>query len=89
MAMTKIFQIFLEVLTNDYTVFTCYVEIDQLHKNFWFSSVDSETTKDTSDTFIHLKYSKEYNFDCKKLIDESEIMKTYNIKFPNHNSMSK
>ena len=71
-----------------WNVFTCYVEIYQLHKNFWFSSVDSETTKDTSDTFIHLKYSKEYNFDCCKLIDESEIMKTYKIKFPNHNSMS-
>ena len=68
--------------------FTCYVEIDQLSKNFWFSSIDSETTKDTSETFIHLKYSKEYNFDCCKLIDESEIMKTYSIKFPNHHSMS-
>ena len=68
--------------------FTCYVEIDQLSKNFWFSSADSETTKDTSDTFIHLKYSKEYNFDCCKLIDESEIMKTYSIKFPNHHSMT-
>ena len=72
-----------------WNAFTCYVEIDQLYKNFWFSSVDSETTKDTLDTFIHLKYSKEYNFDCYKLIDESEIMKTYKIKFPNHNSMSK
>ena len=71
-----------------WNAFTCYVEIDQLYKNFWFSSVDSETTKDTSETFIHLKYSKEYNFDCCKLIDESEIMKTYKTKFPNHHSMS-
>ena len=71
-----------------WNAFTCYVEIDQLSKNFWFSSVDSETTKDTSETFIHLKYSKEYNFDCRKLIDQSEIMKAYKIKFPNHHSMS-
>ena len=71
-----------------WNAFTCYVEIDQLDKNFWFSWADSKTTKDTSETFIHLKYSKEYNFDCCKLIDESEIMKTYNIKFPNHHSMS-
>ena len=35
-----------------------------------------------------MKYSKEYKFDCCKLIDESEIMKTYNIKFPNYHSMS-
>ena len=68
--------------------FACYVEIDQLSKNFWFSSIDSENTTDNSDTFIHFKYSKEYNFDCCKLIDESEIMKTYKTKFPNHNSMS-
>ena len=54
-----------------WNAFTCYVEIDQLYKNFWFSSIDSETSKDTSETFIHLKYSKEYNFDCRKLIDES------------------
>ena len=71
-----------------WSAFTCYVEIDQLDKNFWFSSIDSETTKDTSETFIHLKYSKEYNFDCCKLIDESEIMKAYKIKFPNHHSMT-
>ena len=71
-----------------WNAFTCYVEIDQLSKNFWFNSVDSETTKDTLDKFIHLKYSKEYNFDFCKLIDESEIMKTYNIKFPNHHSVS-
>ena len=71
-----------------WNAFTCYVEIDQLSKNFWFSWADSETTKDNSDTFIHLKYSKEYNFNCCKLIDESEIMKTYKIKFPNHHSMS-
>ena len=71
-----------------WNAFTCYVEIDQLDKNFWFSSIGSETTKDTSDTFIHLKYSKKYNFDCNKLIDESEIMKTYKIKFPNYHLMS-
>ena len=71
-----------------WNAFTCYVEIDQLSKNFWFSSIGSETTKDTSETFIHFKYSKEYNFDCCKLIDESEIMKAYKIKFPNHHSMS-
>ena len=71
-----------------WNAFTCYVEIDQLYKNFWFSSIGSEITKDTSDTFINLKYSKEYNFDYCKLIDESEIMKAYNIKFPNHHSMS-
>ena len=71
-----------------WNAFTCYVEIDQLSKNFWFSSIGSETTKDTSDTFIHLKYSRKYIFDCSKLIDESEIMKTYIIKFPNHHSMS-
>ena len=71
-----------------WNAFTCYVEIDQLDKNFWFSSIGSETTKDTSETFIHLKYSKEYNFDCHKLIDEPEIMKTYKIKFPNYHSMS-
>ena len=71
-----------------WNAFTCYVEIDQLDKNFWFSSIGSETTKDTLDKFIHFKYSKEYNFDCCKLIDESEIMKTYKIKFPNHHSMS-
>ena len=71
-----------------WNAFTCYVEIDQFYKNFWFSSIGSETTKDTSETFIHLKYSKEYNFDCCKLIDESEIMKAYKIKFPNHHSMS-
>ena len=71
-----------------WNAFTCCLKIDQLSKNFWFSSVDSETTKDTSDTFIHLKYSKEYIFDCSKLIDESEIMKIYHIKFPNHHSMS-
>ena len=71
-----------------WNAFTCYIEIDQLPESFWFSWADSETTKDTSDTFIHLKYSKEYNFDCRKLINESEIMKTYNIKFPNHHSMS-
>ena len=65
----------LEANIKDYTVFTCYVEIDQFHKNFWFSSVDSETTKDTSDIFIHLNYSKGYNFNCSKLIDESEIFK--------------
>ena len=67
---------------------TCYIEIDQLSKNFWFSSIDSETAKDTLDTFIHLKYSKEYKFDCCKLIDESDIMKKYKIKFPNHHSIS-
>ena len=72
----------------NWNAFTCYVEIDQFHKDFWFSSIDSETTKNTSDTFIHLKYSKEYNFDCSKLIDESEIMKIYKTKFPNHNLMS-
>ena len=71
-----------------WNAFTCYVEIDQLSKNFWFSSIGLETTKDTSDTFIHLNYSKEYNFDCSKLIDESEIMKTYKIKFPNYHLMS-
>ena len=71
-----------------WNAFTCYVEIDQLSKNFWFSWADSETTKDNSDTFIHLKYSKEYNFDCCKLTDESEIMKAYKTKFPNHHSMS-
>ena len=71
-----------------WNAFTCYVEIDQLHKIFWFSSIGSETNKDTSETFIHLKYSKEYNFDCCKLIDESEIMKTYKTKFPNHHLMS-
>ena len=71
-----------------WNAFICYVEIDQLDKNFWFISIDSETTKDTSETLIHLKYSKEYKFDCCKLIDESEIMKTYKIKFPNHHSMS-
>ena len=70
-----------------WNAFTCYVEIDQFHKNFWFSSIGSETTKDTSEAFIHLKYSKEYKFGCCKLIDESEIMKTYNIKFPNYHSM--
>ena len=31
-----------------WNAFTCYVEIDQLSKNFWFSSIGSETTKDTS-----------------------------------------
>ena len=72
-----------------WNAFTCYVEIDQLDKNFWLTSINSETTKDTSDTFFHLKYSKEYNFDCCKLIDESEIMKSYKIKFPNHHSVSK
>ena len=71
-----------------WNAFTCYVEIDQLSKNFWFGWADSETSKYTSDTFIHLKYSKEYKFDCCKLIDESDIMKTYNIKFLNHHSMS-
>ena len=71
-----------------WNAFTCCLKIDQLSKDFWFSSIDSETTKDTSETFIHLKYSKEYNFDCCKLIDGSEIMKIYNIKFPNHHSMS-
>ena len=71
-----------------WNAFKCYVEIDQLSKNFWFSWVDLETSKDTSETFIHLKFSKEYKFDCCKLIDESEIMKTYKIKFPNHHSMS-
>ena len=75
-------------LFEKWNAFTCYVEIDQLHKNFWFSSNDSETTKDTSETFINLKYSKEYNFDYCKLIDESEIMKAYKNKFPNHHSMS-
>ena len=78
-----------DLLFVKWNAFTCCVEIDQLSKNFWFSSVDSETTKDTSDTFIHLNYSKGYNFNCCKLIDESEIMKAYKIKFPNHNSMSK
>ena len=71
-----------------WNAFTCCVEIEKFTKNFWFSSVDSETTKDTSDTFIHLNYSQEYNFDCCKLIDESEIMKACKIKFPNHHSMS-
>ena len=71
-----------------WNAFSCYVEIDQLSKNFWFISIGSETFKDTLETFIHLKYSKEYNFDCHKLIDESEMMKTYKIKFPNHHSIS-
>ena len=77
-----------DALFVKWNAFTCYVEIDQLDKNFWFSSIGSETPKDNSETFIHFKYSKEYNFDCSKLIDESEIMKTYKIRFPNHHSMS-
>ena len=85
----KIIQLNCEVpLFVNWNKFTCYVEIDQLPESFWFSWVDSETTKDISNTFIHLKYSKEYKFDCCKLIDESEIMKTYNIKFPDYHSMS-
>ena len=71
-----------------WNAFTCYVEIEKFTKNFWFSLISSETTKDTSETFIHLKYSKEYSFDFCKLIDESEIMKTYKIKFPKHHLMS-
>ena len=68
--------------------FTCYVEIDKLFENFWFSSTDSESTQYSRETFIHLKFSKEYKFNCHKLLDESDIIKTCKTKFPDHSQMS-
>ena len=68
--------------------FTCSVEIDKLFDKFWFSSTDTETAQSNSKTFIHVKMSKEYKFNCYKLLNESEVVKTYKTKFPDHNSMS-
>ena len=55
--------------------FTCYIEIDLFFDNFWFSSTDLESVKHSRETFIHVKMSKEYKFNCSKLLDESEIIK--------------
>ena len=68
--------------------FTCYVEIDKLFENFWFSSTDSETTQNSCKTFIHVKMPKEYKFNCYKLLNESEVLKKYKTKFPDHTPMS-
>ena len=68
--------------------FTCYVEINKLFEDFWFSSTDSETTQNSRETFIHVKMSKEYKFNCYKLLNESEVVKTYKFNFPDHSSMS-
>ena len=68
--------------------FTCYAGIDKLFKKFWFSSTDSETTQYSRETFIHVKMSNEYYFDHYKLLDESDVDKTYKTKFPDHSPMS-
>ena len=69
-------------------MFTFYVEIDKLSENFWFSTSDTYPIINGEETFIHFKISKEYNFDCCKLIDESVAAKTYNTKFPKYISMA-
>ena len=68
--------------------FTCYVKINKLNENFWFSSADPEKDQGNSETFIHVKVSIEYNFSCCKLLDESEVAKFYKNKFPDHSPMS-
>ena len=68
--------------------FNCYVEIDQFYENLWFSSVDSESAEGFKETFIHMKMSKQYNFDCCKLSNEFEVSKTFKTKFPNHSPLS-
>ena len=67
--------------------FIFQIEIDKLNKSFWLSSVDQETAQTNSETFIHLKMSDWYSFSCFKLIDESEVAKTYKIKFPDHSQL--
>ena len=75
-------------LYAEFSQFTCYIEIDKFFENFWFSSVDSETTQQNWETFIHMKMSKEYKFDCCTLFDESEIVKKYKTRFPDNSPMS-
>ena len=68
--------------------FTCYVEINKLFESFRFNSIDSETNQSSRETFIHVKMPNKYKFNCYKLLNESEVFKTYKTKFPDHNSMS-
>ena len=75
-------------LYAEFNQFTCFIEIDKFFENFWFSSVDSEMTQQNWETFIHVKMSKEYKFDCCNLFDESETFKKYKTRFPDHSPMS-
>ena len=68
--------------------FTCLVQIDLFFEHFWFSSTDLNSVKHSWETFIHVKMSKQYKFNCYKLLNESEVFKTYKTKFPDHTPMS-
>ena len=68
--------------------FTCYVKIDKLFEKFWFSSTDSETTQNSCKTFIHVKMPNKYKFNCYKMLNKSEVFKTYKTKFPDHSPKS-
>ena len=68
--------------------FICLIEIYELFENFWFSSINIDSLQSNWETFIHVKISKEYKFNWYKLLNESEVFKTYKTKFPDHSPMS-